>query len=186
MPPSTCWNVTKTVSTKLINIALKMMKLNCKPFPVGICVAAIAIPNALLANQSGDTGNQKRTSLHQEVEFNATPMRVYKALLSSKQFTEFTHMKAQIKDSEGGALMMFGGLVVGRNIELVPGQRIVQAWRPTSWAAGVYSVVKFTLEADGGKTKLILDHTGFPEGTFDGLTEGWKSHYWDPLKSYLQ
>src|ERR1700722_13758316 len=105
-----------------------MMKLNYKPLCLGLCLAAIAMPNALLANQASETGNQARTSLHQEVELNATPMRVYKALLSSKQFSEFTHMKAQIKDSEGGALTMFGGLVVGRNIELVPGQRIVQAW----------------------------------------------------------
>ena len=80
---------------------------------------------------------------------------------------------------------MFGGLIVGRNIELVPAQRIVQAWRPTHWDPGVYSLVKFELKPRASETTIVLDHTGFPEGDYDGLNSGWKSHYWDPLMKFL-
>ena len=129
--------------------------------------------------------NQARTSLHQEIELKAAPQRIYEILLDSKQFTAFTGMPATIDTAAGGTFSMFGGMIVGRNVELVPGQRIVQAWRPTHWDSGVYSVVKFELKPQGSGTLLILDHTGFPEGEYDSLFKGWGSHYWDPLKKYL-
>jgi hypothetical protein len=43
---------------------------------------------------------------------------------------------------------MFGGMIIGRNVELVPNQRIVQAWRPTAdFPKGPYSLVKIELTA---------------------------------------
>jgi activator of HSP90 ATPase len=129
--------------------------------------------------------NQARTSLHQEIELKASPQRVYEILLDSKQFTAFSGMPANIDSAVGGAFSMFGGMIVGRNIELVANQRIVQAWRPTHWDPGVYSVVKFELKPQGNGTLLILDHSGFPEGDCDSLLKGWGLRYWDPLKKYL-
>jgi activator of HSP90 ATPase len=129
--------------------------------------------------------NQTRTSLHQEIELKASPQRVYEILLDAKQFTAFAGMPAEIDPQAGGAFSMFRGMIVGRNVELIPNARIVQAWRPTHWNPGVYSIVHFELKPQGGETLLVLDHTGFPEGEFDHLTDGWKSHYWEPLKKYL-
>jgi activator of HSP90 ATPase len=62
--------------------------------------------------------DSKRTALHQEVDFNASPRRLYEAILDSKQFAAFSGMAAEIKREDGGAFTMFGGLIVGRNIEL--------------------------------------------------------------------
>ena len=126
-----------------------------------------------------------RTSLHQEIDFKASPQRIYDALLDSRQFSAFTGMPAEISRDAGGAFSMFGGLILGRNVELVSDQRIVQAWRPASWDAGVYSIVKFELKGDGAQTKLILDHTGFPETNYGHLYSGWNERYWEPLKKYL-
>ena len=133
----------------------------------------------------GTATNQTRTSLHQEIELKASPQRIYEILLDSKQFAAFTGMPATIDPAVGGAFSMFGGMIVGRNVELIPNQRIVQAWRPTHWDSGVYSVVKFELKPQGNGTLLVLDHTGFPEGEYESLFKGWGSHYWDPLKKYL-
>jgi activator of HSP90 ATPase len=129
--------------------------------------------------------NHARTFLHQEIDFAASPQRIYEVLLDSKQFAAFTGMAAQIDPTEGGAFNMFGGMIVGRNVELVPNQRIVQAWRPASWRPGVYSIVKFELKAAQSGTTVILDHTGFPEGDFDGLDSGWHERYWEPLAKFL-
>jgi activator of HSP90 ATPase len=125
------------------------------------------------------------TYLHQEVEIKASPQRIYDALLDSKQFAAFTGMPAEISHEAGGTFTMFGGVIVGRNVELVPKQRIVQAWRPASWDPGVYSVVKFELKELGSQTKVVLDHTGFPEGSFRHLDAGWHLRYWEPLKKFL-
>jgi activator of HSP90 ATPase len=125
------------------------------------------------------------TYLHQEVEIQAAPRRIYEALLDSKQFATFTGMPAEIDPKVGGALSMFKGLILGRNIELIANQRIVQAWRPGDWEPGVYSLVRFALTPQGSATRLVLDHTGFPEGSFRHLNSGWYERYWEPLKAFL-
>jgi activator of HSP90 ATPase len=125
------------------------------------------------------------TSIHYEIDFQASPRRLYEAILDQKQFASFSGLPATIDRTAGGAFTQFGGLIVGRNIELIPNERIVQAWRPTHWDAGIYSIVHFEFKARGGETKLVFDHTGFPAGEYDHLDFGWHSHYWDPLKKYL-
>jgi activator of HSP90 ATPase len=129
--------------------------------------------------------NQHRTSLHQENEIKATPQRIYDALLSSKDFTKFSGLAAEIDPKVGGAFSMFGGLIIGVTVELIPGHRIVQAWRPAAWDPGVYSSARFELRPQGAGTLVVLDHTGFPEGKFDSLDFGWHEHYWEPLKKFL-
>jgi activator of HSP90 ATPase len=129
--------------------------------------------------------DKTKTFLHQEVSFSAPPARIYEIFLSSKEFGAMTKLAADISPDVGGAFSMFGGIIVGRNIELVPTQRIVQAWRPKYWNPGVYSMVKFELVVVGVGTKIVLDHTGFPPGTYKGLNSGWSERYWDPLRKYL-
>jgi len=142
-------------------------------------------PTQAMKAAPGAAANQTRTSLHQEVAFKATPQRIYEVLLDSKQFAAVAGLPAEIDPKEGGAFKMFGGMIVGRNVELIPDQRIVQAWRPASWGPGVYSIVKFELKSQGTGVQVVLDHTGFPESDFDGLTSGWPERYWEPLKKYL-
>ncbi len=142
-------------------------------------------PKETMKESPGTAANKARTSLHEDIDLKATPQRIYEVLLSTKQFTAFTGLPAGIDPKVGGAFSMFAGQIVGRNVELVPNQRIVQAWRPTHWDAGVYSVVKFDLKPRESETTVVLDHTGFPEGEFDHLEWGWHNHYWDPLKKFL-
>ncbi len=142
-------------------------------------------PQQNMKEAPSTAANAKLTSIHMEAEFKVSPARVYEALLDSKQFAAFSGLPAEIDRAEGGAFSMFQGQIVGRNVELVPNKRIVQAWRPTHWDAGVYSIVKFELAEQGSGTKFVLDHTGFPEGEFDSLTAGWKSHYIAGLQKFL-
>jgi activator of HSP90 ATPase len=85
----------------------------------------------------------------------------------------------------GGAFALFGGYIVGRQIELAPNELIVQAWRVLSWPRGVYSIARFELLDQGGSTKLVFDHAAFPKGQAEHLASGWQEHYWDPLAKLL-
>ena len=124
--------------------------------------------------------------IHQEVVIKAPPQRVYAALTDAKRFSAFTGgAPAEISREAGGAFTCFGGMIQGRQIELVPGQRIVQAWRAGNWSPGVYSIVRFDLQDAGGQTRLVFDHTGFPEDQGEHLASGWNQMYWEPLKKYL-
>jgi activator of HSP90 ATPase len=127
----------------------------------------------------------KLETIHEELEFPVAPHRIYEALLDSKQFGAFSGVPAEINREPGGAFSLFDGQITGRNVELVPDRRIVQAWRAASWPEGVYSIVRFELQAQGGGTRMIFDHTGFPAKLRDSLASGWKEHYFGPLKKYF-
>jgi uncharacterized protein YndB with AHSA1/START domain len=137
------------------------------------------------ATSPSPTDKATRTFLHQEIDLKTTPARLYAVLLDSKQFSAFSHLPADIQSEPGGAFSMFGARILGRNVEIVPNQRIVQAWRSAGWDPGVYSIVRFEFKAQGTQTRAILDHTGFPAGDYDNLSSGWKSHYWDPLQLFF-
>ena len=129
--------------------------------------------------------NRTRTALHQEIDFKASSQRIYEVLLDAKQFAAFTGAPAEIDPKAGGAFSMFGGMIVGRNVELVPNQRIVQAWRAASWSEGIYSVARFELQAHDASCRIVFDHTGIPSDEAKSLAEGWPSHYWEPLRKLL-
>lgn len=136
-------------------------------------------------------------AIHQEPVFKASRKRVYEALMDAKQFDKVIELSgvmqsmhlgnkpAQISREAGGEFALFGGYITGRNVELVPEQRIVQAWRAGSWPAGVYSIAKFEFAEQGSGTKILFDHTGFPQGDAEELAAGWKAHYWEPLDKLL-
>jgi activator of HSP90 ATPase len=69
---------------------------------------------------------------------------------------------------------------------MLPGECLVQAWRAGSWGASDYSIVKFVLTGNGTETKLVFDHRGFPDGQGESLADGWHTHYWEPLASFLR
>ena len=125
------------------------------------------------------------STLEQEVVLPADPRRVYQTLTESRPFGDATGDAAEIGAGVGAAFSCFGGRITGRHIEMLPGERLVQAWRSKSWAPGIYSIVRFELKPEGARTRLSFTHSGFPEGEFQHLSEGWKMMYWDRLQTYL-
>ena len=137
-------------------------------------------------------------AIHQEVVFKASRKRVYDALTEAKQFDQVVRLSAAMQSGmapaknvtelgreAGDAFSAFGGYITGRIVELVPNERIVQAWRSASWDPGAYSIAKFVLSDQGSDTRLVFDHAGFPQGEAQHLAEGWKANYWEPLKKFL-
>lgn len=142
-------------------------------------------PQTSMAEIPGSPANRTRTSLHYRVDYKASPERIYSILLDAKLFAACTGLPAEIDPKPGGAFSLFSGQIVGRNVELIPNRRLVQAWRPTHWDEGVYSIVRFELTPRSNESTLVLDHTGFPEGEFDHLNAGWHEHYLDALTKFL-
>ncbi|MFY4777431.1 SRPBCC domain-containing protein [Metabacillus sp. RGM 3146] len=127
------------------------------------------------------------STIHQEVIFlKASPKQVYDALIDANQFSTVSGgAPTEINAEAGGAFSLFGGMITGRNIELIPNERIVQAWRAVNWPEGAYSIAKFEIKEQGEETLVIFDHAGFPEGQSEHLAGGWKDNYWGPLEKYL-
>jgi activator of HSP90 ATPase len=114
------------------------------------------VPQPSMEEKPSTAAHASLTAIHYEIDFAASPQRFYQAILDQKQFAAFTGRHATIDPTPGGAFTQFGGLIEGRNIELVPNQRIVQAWRPTHWNPGIYSIVRFDLKTRAAETTLIF------------------------------
>jgi len=159
-------------------------------------VAARASP---VMAESSDEISRSEESIHQERTFTAQRARVYAALIVERQFDRIVRLSGVMKAGAnakmqnptklsphvGGTFALFDGYIVGRQLELVPEELIVQAWRVLSWPRGVYSIARFELSEQAGATKIVFDHTGFPKGDAEHLASGWQEHYWDPLTKVL-
>jgi uncharacterized protein YndB with AHSA1/START domain len=184
-----------------IPISRRALTVGLAAIPIGIAaVGRVAATDSQDrdAPQTGEGLSDSSQAIHQEVTFGATPERVYRALTTTKQFDEITRLSnaadllaapgakpTSISAEPGGLITLFGGYVTGRNLELLPNERLVQAWRAGSWPPGAYSIVRFALLVAGGGTKLVFDHRGFPNGQGASLAYGWRVHYWEPLAKFL-
>jgi len=164
---------------------------------VGMTFAGLALGSTKAWAGAAEEISRTAESIHQEPVFKASRKRVYEALTDAKQFDKVIQLSgvmqamhlgdkpAEISREVGGAFTLFGGYITGRHVELVPNQRIVQAWRTGGWAPGVYSIAKFELVEQDSGTRIVFDHTGFPKGEAEVLASGWKAHYWEPLEKLL-
>ena len=125
-------------------------------------------------------------AIHQEITFGADGAKLFDVLTDGAAFAEATGAPASIDAQAGGSFSCFGDQIVGRFVEIVPGERIVQAWRVASWEPGIYSLVTFTFVGDGADTRVLLDQVGHPESAESDLDAGWGKMYWDQLKAYLR
>ncbi len=128
----------------------------------------------------------KRT-IRQTVWLPAPPLDVYEALATSKGHEAFTGASARMSPRVGGRFEAWGGYIHGTNLELVPGERIVQSWRPSepTWPKGHDSKVTFRLRPSRGGTRLDFTHQDVPTDHVGHLSEGWKESYWVPLQTYF-
>jgi activator of HSP90 ATPase len=158
--------------------------------PLFAAAAPAAADDAGLAHSS--------EAIHQQVTFKASRERVYEALTDERRFDAVTRLSdglslltapgakpTRISRELGGYFTLFGGYIVGRHLEMVRNERLVQAWRAGSWPAGDYSIVRFALAADDAACRLTFDHRGFPDGEGRSLAYGWRVHYWEPLAKLL-
>jgi len=159
---------------------------------------AVGSAEAATAGASDEEISRTEESIHQETVFKASRKRVYEALTDAKQFQKVTMLSdavnsgmahgtvaTEIANEPGGAFKLFDGIIVGRNLDLAPNERIVQAWRVSYWPAGAWSIARFDLVEQGSDTKIVFNHTGFPKGDAGHLAAGWKGNYWEPLAKYL-
>lgn len=123
--------------------------------------------------------------IRQRVTFKAAPHAVYEALMDSRKHAKFTNGGAKISRKVGGEIMAFDGYITGRNLELVPDQKIVQAWHASEWDEGHMSKVTFKLSPVAAVTRLNFTHSNVPDKFVEDIRQGWIDNYWEPMKVML-
>jgi uncharacterized protein YndB with AHSA1/START domain len=116
----------------------------------------------------------------------ASPQEIYEAWLDSAIHSQMTGGEASMSDETGAEVSAWDGYITGRNLELVPGERIVQSWRTTQFTdEHEDSQITLTLEAVEDGTLLTLVHTNVPDAQQSYEQSGWQTHYFDPMKKYF-
>jgi activator of HSP90 ATPase len=124
-------------------------------------------------------------SIQQHVKLDASPAQVYQVLADSSALSALSGKSGQPGRTAGAEFSAFDGNVVGRQIELVPGERLIQAWRFPVWEPGAYSIVRFTLTAEDGGTLLSLEQHGVPADWQEHVNTNWPTFYLRPLADHF-
>jgi len=107
---------------------------------MGMAIGGVALGSRRSWAAAGEEVSHTAEAIHQEPVFKASRKRVYEALTDAKQFEKVVQLSAAMKSGmppgakaaeisreAGGAFALFGGYVSGRQLELVPNERIVEA-----------------------------------------------------------
>lgn len=127
----------------------------------------------------------KGRSLKQVVLLPCGPKRAYDLLMVGRLHAAFTGDKASISTKKDGLCSAYDGYIEARNVELVPGKKIVQAWRTSEWPEGWWSTATWTFALAREGTRMTFVQTRIPTDKFESIKSGWIEHYWDKMKAYL-
>jgi len=127
-------------------------------------------------------------SIKQTVTFNAAASKVYDLIMDQNKHSAFTGGNVLMSNEINGVFDVFDGYCHGYNIELVNGEKIVQAWnfREDGWPDDHYSICTFLFKQVGNKTRLIFTQKEIPAHKIEELKGGWKQFYWNPMKESLK
>jgi activator of HSP90 ATPase len=123
----------------------------------------------------------------QSVTLKASPEDLFDAFTDSKKHSAVTGARASVSAKPGAKWTAFEGMLLGKNLMVIPGRMIVQAWRASHWKksdADSILILSFSKVRGGGKIELV--HVGVPQHDHQGVTKGWHVYYWEPWKEYLK
>ena len=129
----------------------------------------------------------KTRTIHQRAIIPATPREVYDAFISVRLHAEFTGEDAEGSSAVGGEFHAYGDYITAKNMQLVPGELIVQEWTTSEWPEGAPpSILKLEFkEAPLRGTEIIMTQTLVPAEQAADYEAGWKESYWDKLVAYF-
>ncbi len=130
----------------------------------------------------------KTGSIEQSIYFPAQPQDVYEALMDEAKHAEFTGSEVKMSKEIHGKFSAFDGYVHGRNLELVPGKKIVQEWHfeEDGWPDDHFSRCEFNFEKEGEGTRMQFKQTDIPEHKVSSLEKGWDDFYWEPMTEFFE
>ena len=116
----------------------------------------------------------------------ASAQEIYEAWLDSLAHSQMTGGKALMSDEIDAEVSAWDGYITGRNLHLVPHERIVQSWRTSRFTEDHEdSVITLSLEETDEGTLLILVHSNVPDDQTSYERGGWEANYFKPMKDYF-
>ena len=117
--------------------------------------------------------------------FNCSPNELFEAWLDSEKHSDMTGGDATTGNAVGDTFSAWNGYITGKNLELEPGSRIVQAWRTSEFESDEPdATIEILLNEVNGQTEVTLTHHQTVD-TGDKYVDGWEQHYFAPMREYF-
>lgn len=122
-----------------------------------------------------------------EFYLEAPPDIVMGLLSESELITDWSKAEAIIEKRVGGKVVLFDGWIEGKLLTITD-SKLAYTWKPSNWPEEIpVSTVDFTLEAQGNGTRIVLEHTRFPNSKeLEDHQSGWSDQFFDLIKIYLE
>jgi uncharacterized protein YndB with AHSA1/START domain len=118
--------------------------------------------------------------LTKEYELNASPEKVFEALVNADVIQIWSADEAKMTDRVGFEFSLWSGQITGTNTEVIKNKKLVQTWHYDTWKEA--SKVTITLKAIGEKTLVSLVHEDVPEKALRSIADGWDSFYFGAIQ----
>lgn len=112
------------------------------------------------------------------------PEVVYAALTREATIQLWTGAHAHFEAIEGSEFSMWDDDIVGCNVQLDPGKKIMQQWY-FGEEEGEESFVTILLHPHKKGTSMEIRHTGIPDEFFENIEEGWDDVYIAALQDFF-
>jgi len=122
--------------------------------------------------------------IRQSYIVHAPSVKVWQALTDPKIIARWGAGPAVMSDKIGGRFKLWGGEVWGKNLEVKKNRQLVQEWH--TGKGDKVSIVTISLTYENKRTYIDMLHEDVPEEKRDKLNKGWKEHYFNPMKKYLE
>ncbi|MEO5995574.1 MAG: SRPBCC domain-containing protein [Chitinophagaceae bacterium] len=121
-----------------------------------------------------------------EFYLKASPDKVMSLLTDSEVISDWSRGEALVEKKVGGQMAMFDGWVEGKILKIT-GNELAYTWKPSNWPEEVSaSEVYYTLAAEGKGTRIVLEHTHFPDSKeMESHKSGWSEEFFDLIEDYL-
>ncbi len=112
----------------------------------------------------------------------ASPQDVYNALTTPVTLELWTGESAAMSTQPGSEFSLWGGSIVGKNLEFELGRKIIQEWYFGEQRTA--SIVTITLHPQKQGTSAELVHTNIPDEDYEDIVEGWNDAYFGSLQEF--
>jgi len=170
---------------ELRDVAIGQTKLPPKQEPANKLdklETTVAVKQTPTSNAPSKPSGPRLVSVSVTDKFMCRPMDLYFCFVEPNRVKAYAGGDATVDAKVGGKFALFGGAVVGEFTELVPGSKLVQKWRFSSWSEGHYSTVVMDFEEKNGKTVFKLTQTNIPEQDKERTEGGWRDNFLRRIK----
>jgi uncharacterized protein YndB with AHSA1/START domain len=131
-------------------------------------------------------GTKPTTTIVQHVFVQATPEQVFDALVQPAIASSMIGGECTGDPLVGATFTHWNGYIIGKHLELVRGERLVQEWTTTEWPKGAPpSRLELQLTGTGGGTELTMTHSLVPSDQAEDYRQGWIDYYWTPMRAHF-